>query len=187
MADLIGSGVPIEGEAGVGYLLGAEFDLPPVMFSEREVQALVLGMRMVAGWGDSELRAAADSVLDKVEAVLPDSKRVLIEDTALFALSFSLDAATRERLGVLRGAIDGRQVLTMHYGDAEGRSTRREVSPLGLWFWGRVWTLGAWCELGGDYRNFRVDRIDELAVTGQVFEAASPRTLDEYVRAVSDC
>ncbi|HVS18967.1 MAG TPA: YafY family protein, partial [Planctomycetota bacterium] len=180
-------GVPIEGEAGVGYLLGADFDLPPVVFDTSEVQALVLGMRMVEAWGDAELRQAAGSVLDKVEALLPPARRPWIESTALYALSFSMDTATRERLGELRAAIDARRVLVIDYADAEGRTTTREVCPLGLWFWGRVWTLGAWCELRQDHRNFRVDRIAALRSEGRDFESVEPRTLEAYVRSVSDC
>lgn len=186
IADLVGSGVPIEGEAGVGYVLGEDLDLPPVVFDASEIQALVLGMRMVEAWGDGELRQGARSVLDKVEAVLPPAKRPWIESTALYALSFSMDAATRARLGELRGAIDARRVLELDYADAEGRATTREVCPLGLWFWGRTWTLGAWCELREDHRNFRVDRVLALRDTGRAFEAVEPRTLEAYVRCVSD-
>ena len=186
VADLVGSGVPIEGEAGVGYVLGEDLDLPPVVFDSSEIQALVLGMRMVEAWGDGELRQGARAVLDKVEAVLPPSKRPWIESTALYALSFSMDVATRARLGELRAAIDARRVLSIDYADAEGTATTREVCPLGLWFWGRVWTLGAWCELRVDHRNFRVDRITALRDTGRAFEAVEPRTLEAYVRGVSD-
>lgn len=186
VADLIGSGVPIEGEAGVGYLMGDDIDLPPIVLDTTEIQALVLGMRMVSTWGDAELRSAASSVLDKVEAVLPAAKRPWIESTALYAHSFSMDAATRARLGDLRTAIDARRVLRLDYADAQGRATAREVCPLGLWFWGQTWTLGAWCELRTDHRNFRVDRIAELSDAGRDFESVAPRTLEAYVRAVSD-
>lgn len=88
IADLVGAGIPIEGEAGVGYRLGVDFELPPLMFTVAEVQALVLGARMVEAWGDPRLRTAARSSLGKIEAVLPPAERHRVVDTALFALSF---------------------------------------------------------------------------------------------------
>lgn len=88
IADLIGAGIPIEGAAGVGYRLGGDFELPPLMFTVAEVQALVLGVRMVEAWGDPRLRTAARSSLRKVEAVLPPTQRHRVADTAMYALSF---------------------------------------------------------------------------------------------------
>ena len=113
--DLSGSGVPILGEAGVGYRLGKDFDLPPLMFNGEEVQALVLGARMVESWGDSELRQAARSVLTKVEAVLPPSKRQQVHDTALFSLSFRVSPEVRANVGALRKAIDARTKIRLDY------------------------------------------------------------------------
>ena len=106
--DLSLSGVPVLGEAGVGYRLGRDFDLPPMMFTVDEIQALVLGARMVESWGDEELRRAARDVLTKVEAVLPPSKRHRVHDTALFSLSFKISPEVRANVGTLRKAIDGR-------------------------------------------------------------------------------
>lgn len=94
--------------------------------------------------------------------------------------------ATRARLGELRAAIDAGRVLELDYADAEGRATTREVCPLGRWSWGRTWTLGAWCELREDHRKFRVDRVLDLRDAGRAFEAVEPRTLEAYVRCVSD-
>jgi predicted DNA-binding transcriptional regulator YafY len=99
VADLVASGIPIDGEAGVGYRLGHDFELPPLMFTLPEVQALVLGVRMVEAWGDGQLRTAARAVLGKVEAVLPDADRHRIADTALFALSFWVPEHDQRMLG----------------------------------------------------------------------------------------
>ena len=167
--DLGASGVPILGEAGVGYRLGKDFDLPPLMFNGEEVQALVLGARMVESWGDSELRQAARSVLTKVEAVLPPSKRHQVHDTALFSLSFRVSPEVRENVGALRKAIDARTKVRLDYKDREGVASGHVVCPLGLYFWGNVWTLGAWCELRKDFRNFRLDRIEKALSTKQTF------------------
>ena len=183
--DLSGSGVPILGEAGVGYRLGKDFDLPPLMFSGEEVQALVLGARMVESWGDSELRQAARSVLTKVEAVLPPSKRQQLHDTALFSLSFRVSKEVRANVGALRKAIDARTKIRLDYKDREGVASGRVVCPLGLYFWGNVWTLGAWCELREDFRNFRLDRIEKATSTSETFRSEPPLTLEDYVRAMT--
>lgn len=183
--DLSLSGVPVLGEAGVGYRLGSGFDLPPMMFSVDEIQALVLGARMVESWGDEELRQAAREVLTKVEAVLPPSKRHRVQDTALFALSFRVAPEVRANVGTLRKAVDARSKVHLDYADAKGATSGRVVCPLGLYFWGSVWTLGAWCELRHDFRNFRLDRIQDVSILDDAFAYESPTTLDDFIRAMT--
>ncbi len=183
--DLALSGVPVQGEAGVGYRLGKDFDLPPMMFSVDEIQALVLGARMVESWGDEELRSAARAVLTKVEAVLPPSKRHRVQDTALFSLSFRISPEVRASVGTLRKAIDDRVRVQLDYADATGRPSGRTVCPLGLYFWGAVWTLGAWCELRQDFRNFRLDRIAEAVSLDETFAYESPRTLEDFIQSMT--
>jgi predicted DNA-binding transcriptional regulator YafY len=137
VGDLVRSGVPIDGEAGVGYRLGKDFELPPMMFSVDEIQALVLGARMVETWGDDDLRLAAKNVLDKVEGVLPPKERRRVRDTALFALSFRVSDEVRAHMGTLRAAVDHREVVEIDYVDHDGQSTTRRIRSLGLYFWGR--------------------------------------------------
>lgn len=182
--DLIGSGVPIEGEAGVGYRLGREFDLPPMMFTVDEIQALVLGARMVETWGDDDLRRAAKAVLDKTRAVLPASARSQVDDTALFSLSFRVPERSREVLGPVRRAVDQRRKLELRYVDGDGEASERRVRPLGLYFWGTVWSLAAWCELREDFRSFRLDRVEHFAVLDETFELEDPVTLDAFVASM---
>ncbi len=184
--DLIRSGVPITGEAGMGYRMGKHVDLPPLMFDADEIQALVLGARMVEHWGDAELRQAARSALDKVAAVLPPDKRHRLRDTALFALSFAASDAVREHVGTLRKAIDGRRKVTLRYRDKAGSTTERTLRPLALYFWGDIWTLGSWCELRQSYRNFRLDRIAAVALEDETFELVSPVTLEDFVRTMKE-
>src|SRR5690606_899869 len=162
-----------------------DFELPPLMFTVDEIQALVLGARMVESWGDELLQRAAQSVLEKVEAALPRSERSRVHSTALFSLAFHVPTVVRTRLGQLRHAIDERRRVTLDYRDREGKASARTVRPLGLYFWGSTWTLGAWCELRTDFRNFRLDRIDEAEVLEDTFELEPPVTLADYVRAVS--
>lgn len=183
--DLMGSGVPIQGEAGVGYRLGKDFELPPLMFTKAEIQALVLGARMVESWADAELRTAAQSALEKVEAALPKSQRQRIHATSMFSVSFHVPVEARKRLGPLRAAVDQKEIVALTYVDRSDERTQRRVHPLGLFFWGRHWTLGAWCELRKGFRNFRVDRMEVVEPTGELFEAESPSTLDDYLAAMS--
>jgi predicted DNA-binding transcriptional regulator YafY len=186
VADLARSGVPVEGEAGVGYRLGKDFELPPLMFNVEEIRALVLGARMVESWADDDLRRAARSALDKVEAVLPPNSRGQVQDTALFAFGLRLPEHARALLGPLRRAIDERRVLSIEYRDADERPSERRVRPLALYFWGATWTLATWCELRVDYRNFRVDRIAHVTVEDERFELVSPVTLAEYIAAMTE-
>ena len=179
--DLSLSGVPVLGEAGVGYRLGGGFDLPPMMFTVDEIQALVLGARMVESWGDEELRRAARDVLTKVEAVLPESKRHRVQDTALFSLSYRVSPEVRAKVGTLRKAVDARSKVHLDYADAKGAPSGRVVCPLGLYFWGSVWTLGAWCELRRDFRNFRLDRIQDVSILADAFAYESPTTLEDFI------
>ena len=167
MADLIASGVPIEGEAGTGYVMRPGYDLPPLMFTREEVVALVAGARLVRAWGGTGMARAAAEALGKIGAVLPDAARASADRTAVHALRTpDLDAATRGRLDRLERAVDARHRVRFGYRDEAGAESRRTVRPLGLWFWGKVWTLVAWCELRRDFRMFRVDRIAGLDEAG---------------------
>jgi predicted DNA-binding transcriptional regulator YafY len=185
VGDLVRSGVPIDGEAGVGYRLGKDFELPPMMFCVDEIQALVLGARMVETWADDALRMAAKNVLDKVEGVLPPKERHRVRDTALFALSFRVSDEVRGHMGVLRQAVDDRAVVRLRYGDQTGVETTRTVRPLGLYFWGHTWTLAAWCDLRQAFRNFRLDRVQHAELTGEIFEHVSPVTLEEFIASMT--
>lgn len=184
--DLMASGVPIRGEAGVGYVLARGFDLPPLMFDENEIEALVLGARVVRGFADADLAAAAEDLLAKVEAMLPAHLRRRISESALHALNFRESAAERATLGALRGAIRDRRKVSFAYQDRQRAATRRTVRPLGLFYLGPVWQLGAWCELRDGFRNFRLDRLSELSATAETFAVEPGRTLadlfDHYRR-----
>lgn len=180
--DLVLSGVPIQGEAGVGYALPRSFDLPPLMFDEAEIEALVLGARIVESWADPELARAARNVLSKVEVVLPARLRDRIPDATLFAPGFHVRAAANAGLGALRGAIRARRKVTLSYRDRGDAPTERTVQPLGVFYWGASWSLGAWCELRRDFRNFRLDRVTKLDVLEETFAAEPGRTLTDLFR-----
>jgi predicted DNA-binding transcriptional regulator YafY len=176
----VASGVPIEGEAGVGYALPRGFDLPPLMFQNDEIEALVLGARMVQSWGDPALVRAADSALAKIEAVLPERLRPRVAESALFAPGFHVPARATAHLAALRSAAAGRRKVEIAYARKDGEASARVVCPLGLFFWGTAWSLAAWCELRDDFRNFRLDRIRGLTVLEQPFEERPGRTLPDF-------
>lgn len=181
VADLIGSGVPVEGEAGVGYIMREGFDLPPLMFSRDEIVALVAGARLIRAWGGLAMAEAAEEALVKIGAVLPDAERQRAENVQVHAFQMSeLDAATRTRLDVLEAATDTRTRLDILYRDEHGRESERIVRPLGLWFWGKVWTLVAWCEMRNDFRVFRVDRLSTIEETGVFRHEPGKRLKDFY-------
>lgn len=175
--DLMLSGVPIEGEAGVGYMLRAGFHLPPLMFSPEEMEALITGARLVKSWAGDKLAMAADQAIAKIEHILPPKLKQEIGDTRLFAPGFHSYSRHTVQMDALRTAINKRQVLRIEYLKEDGQASAREVWPLGLFFWGAVWTLAAWCELRSDYRNFRIDRIQNLREVDRKFEETSEISL----------
>ncbi|SLN36323.1 helix-turn-helix transcriptional regulator [Roseisalinus antarcticus] len=133
VADLIGSGVPIEGEAGVGYIMRAGYDLPPLMFTSQEIVALVAGARMLRAWGGAEMAAAAEEALVKIEAVLPDAARTRAAGVPIHAYAMP-DLAPEVRLLIdrIEAATDNRLRLSLSYADAAGQVTTRTIRPLGL-------------------------------------------------------
>jgi predicted DNA-binding transcriptional regulator YafY len=162
ISDLISSQVPIEGAAGIGYSLRKGYDLPPLMFTESELDALVFGARMVRTWSDAELGQAADAALAKIEGVLPAHLQRIIEDRALWAPADVRRVPIAFDLGRLRAAIRGCLKVRFSYRDEKGAETRRKVRPLTLWFYPPSWLAGSWCELRQDFRFFRLDRMSEV-------------------------
>lgn len=183
VADLIANRVPIEGEAGVGYVLRAGYELPPIMFTAEEVVALVGGARMIRAWGGGRMGRAAEAALDKIAAVLPDPEAARAGSVHIHAFRPAEQSrATAALLDVIEGAAEAGRFLSFGYRDEAGRTSRRTVRPLGLWFWGQVWTLVAWCELRDDFRVFRVDRMETME-EGEAFEPDPARSMDAYRRA----
>jgi len=184
VADLQHQGVPIEGEAGVGYRLGAGFELPPLMFSAGEARALVAATRLAQAWLDPQLARDAEQALGKILSILPRQTRAAAESLALFAPTFSVEPAIQQTLQTLREAVQLRRTVVMAYRDAAGQSSQRSVRPLGCFFWGKVWTLAAWCETRKAFRSFRLDRMDALQVQGAVFRDEAGKTLADFLRQV---
>lgn len=170
IADLSRAGVPISGEAGVGYMLRSGYRLPPLMFDPEELMALALGTRMVKGWTDEALGRAAERALLRIEAVLPRQLKDQPARDALLVPDFHVPEKMVAPLGKLRQCIAESKKAQLAYTRLDGEASSRTIWPLGLVFWGETWTLAAWCELRGDFRTFRPDRMGDVAVLADRFE-----------------
>ena len=184
--DLMGTGVPIQGEAGVGYALRRGYQIPPLMFDEDELQALVFGADVARSWGDTAMADAADRILAKVDAVLPQKLRPKLESSRLLVPQMRVPEEVAQTLGEARTAINERSRVFMDYKSLDDESTERIIWPLVLLYWGRTWTLGGWCELRQDFRNFRIDRIAGLRVLASRFPDEPGRRLDDYLAATGE-
>ncbi|HHM05732.1 MAG TPA: YafY family transcriptional regulator [Gammaproteobacteria bacterium] len=187
MQDLMLSGVPIQSEAGVGYALRKGFELPPLMFTREELNALALGARIVRSWADHGLGQAAQNALRKVEAALPKALQHKVADVPLLAPLIQISPPVAKTLAGLRPAIDARRKVSFGYTREDGASSTRTVWPLGLFFWGRVWTLGAWCELRNAFRNFRLDRMTRLSTCEEHYPDMPGRRLNDLIQAYKKC
>jgi predicted DNA-binding transcriptional regulator YafY len=182
--DLQLSGMPIEGEAGVGYTLRRDHDLPPLMFTRSELTALVLGVRLVSAWGGVENVVAANHALQRIEAVLPAEMRNDLDSILLYAPGgFHMAHHLRERLDLLHAACVARHAIAFGYARGDGERSSRSVRPLALSFWTGVWTLASWCELRNDFRAFRIDRMEDVLVLDRTFISEPGQRLEDFIKA----
>lgn len=178
IAHLQGSGLPIEGEAGVGYVLRPGFDLPAMTFTHEQMDALALGLTFVEEAGDQEMVVAAQEVRAKIESVLPDDKHDALETAPFFAARRGLRAPPFAR--AIRKAIRETMVAEIRYRSAEEKVSCRQVQPVSLTVFTDGWMMAAWCRLRQDFRYFRLDRIEQFDLTGEVFTSASHQTLEAF-------
>ena len=186
VSDLLVCGVPIEGEAGVGYALRKGFDLPPLMFTKDELAALSLGAEIVKSWADPQLANAAESILSKVSVVLPDEIKKSMGNQRLFSPMARLSPTVANRLAQCRLAADKMNKLHFTYTREDGEQSERIAWPLGLFFWGQVWTLGTWCEYRESFRNFRLDRMGELEVLEESYPLTEGRMLSDFIQSCQE-
>jgi predicted DNA-binding transcriptional regulator YafY len=184
--DLIATGTPIDGEAGVGYSLHRDYDLPPLMFDTDEIEALVLGARVAAAFADESLARAARSALSKIEAIAPPRLKARFSDAALYAPRTGAGERVSMALHVVRFALNDKRKLQLRYRDGNASESERVVRPLGAFFWGKSWTLAGWCELRQDFRVFRLDRMLGIEATEDSFEDEPGRTLRDYLSLFGD-
>ncbi|NRB19253.1 MAG: YafY family transcriptional regulator [Rhodobacteraceae bacterium] len=180
MDTLAASGVPVEGERGVGYMVREAITLPPLTLTSEELEALNLGMAIVAEAADDDLKKAALSLADKIDAVLPTS--IVAEAEAWKFAVYPFANATRgfTHMPTLRAAIKSRQKLHLDYRRIDGVLTARTIRPLNMEYWGRVWTLTAWCETRDDFRVFRVDLIEAATALPELFIDEPGKRLADY-------
>lgn len=184
--DLSLSGVPITGEVGVGYRLLRGFQLPPLMFTEEEIEALLLGARMVRAWTDKGLARAAHQALLKIEHVIPEKLKPHLTRQDMLVPDFPMEGQAGEQLMIVRQAIKQQYKIRFDYTREDGQHSNRCVHPLGLFYWGKVWTLVAWCELRDTFRQFRLDRIGQCEKLTETFELIAGRTLQDYLNIECD-
>ena len=182
IADLFASGVPIEGEAGVGYALRRGYDLPPLMFDKEEILALALGARIVQSWADAKLAAAAERALERIQLILPEKLKPALLGAYLHSPAVLITREAAHTMGQLRDAISTQSKVRFDYVRADNAASARTVWPLGLFFWSTGWTLGAWCELRQSLRNFRIDRMTRVATLNESYTPEPGRSLDDLLR-----
>lgn len=187
VAHLIGSGVPVEGEAGVGYVMRDGYDLPPLMFTHDEIVALVAGARLLQVWGGTKMAAAAQEAMVKIDTVLPEAARAQVGQVNVHAMGTARENGLwRDFLDRFEAASEAQISLEISYIDERGARTERVVRPLGVWFWGQVWTAVCWCELRDAFRMFRLDRVLSLR-EGDRFRLQKHQTLKAFIETEAYC
>lgn len=184
IAHVQASGLPIEGEAGVGYLLRPGYDLPNVAFTHDQADALAVGLAYAERTGDPALAAAAREDRAKIQAGMPDPEQRKLADAPFFSLNRA--AGTPQALETVRAAIRRKEVLRIRYRDAEGNPSQRRVRPLVVWTLAEGWMFSAWCEARQDFRSFRADRLSSVEQTGEQF-AEDPGTGLKAFLDADDC
>lgn len=184
MQDLSLSSVPIISETGVGYSIDASYSLPPITFNEDELEALLLGARMVQSWSDRKMAAEATRVIEKIECILPENLKHALQSQEILVPAFHIFSDVAEILPDIRSAIKIHRKIKLKYKRADGEISERIIWPLGLFFWGKVWTLVGWCEMRNDYRQFRIDRIEQYKTSDELFKAGESQTLNNYLLQV---
>ncbi len=186
IADLQASRVPIEGAPGVGYVLRRGFDLPPLMFTSEEIDAIAVGARLVRRLKDAKLQAAAERVLGKLTDVVPQALRAHLSGTPYYVSEGSAPAVSGVDFAELRRAIHDTRKISIAYSDEAGRLTRRTIWPLAMAYYVDVTLVGAWCELRNDFRHFRVDRIADARLLDERFPQDNGKLMADWLALRKD-
>lgn len=184
---LIDTGVPIMGEAGVGYIIDKNYYLPPIAFDADELEALSLGISMVRQWTDKPFAEKADSAFDKIQAVLPAKLQGELEQITTYAVATKPPVPWSVSFTALREYIRVRYKIQISYIDANELQSVRTIQPLALFFFSPVWLLAGWCEKRQDFRNFRLDRIQKLTCNNQKFDDDEDKNLAAYMAKIDSC
>jgi len=186
MDTLVTSGVPVQGERGIGYMITAAITLPPINLTEVELEALHLGMSIVQEAADDQLQRAAASLSAKIDAVLPEGRVAPPSGWGFAVYPFSEAAKGFKNMPPIRAAIRAHQKLHITYRDQNNIISTRTLRPLQMEYWGRVWTLTAWCEARDNFRVFRVDRIQNIALLDDIFADEDGKALADYLHQIGE-
>ena len=181
IAALQGSRVPIEGAPGLGYVLRRGYDLPPLMFTSEEADAIAIGVRLLRRLRDPKLQQAAESVLAKLAVVVPEPLQLHLASAPIYVSDGDAPPATGVDPAELRSASHDARKVVITYIDETGHRTRRTVRPIAMAYYVDVTLLGGWCELRNDFRNFRVDRISNAQLLDERFLAESGKLMAEWL------
>ncbi len=184
MDTLVESGIPVEGERGIGYVMTAPIMLPPLNLTLEELEALHLGLEVVSKAGDDALQSAASSLAAKVDAALPEDRSAPASGWGFAVYPFAEAARGFAHIAPLRGAIRARRKVELTYRSPDEGDTAHVVRPLQIEYWGRVWTLTAWCEVHDTFRVFRIDRVGTLDVLSETFDEDTGKTLADYLASL---
>ena len=184
--DLSVSGIPVFGTTGVGYQLHENFELPPLNLTEEELDVLVLGVKMVSSWTADALSESAQSLTNKIEAVLPKKLREEYTRT-IYAPDFGHVREDRQRWELMYKAIKNTYPVSITYLSLDDVETQRTIYPLALFYWGGKWTFGGWCTLREEFRNFRLDRIANVNVGQEKYVKDEKINLDTYFASFDEC
>jgi len=184
--DLSVSGIPVYGTTKVGYRLHDKFELPPLNLTEKELDALILGVKLVENSTGDELSESARTLATKIEAVLPD-KLIQEHSKTIYAPTFSKNTKDRETWELLYNAIKNCNEVSVNYNSLKHELTSRVIYPLGLFYWGNKWTVASWCTLRQSYRDFRLDRFNTIKVEHKNFITTKSINLDTYLKSFDEC
>jgi len=180
IASLKAMRVPIDGEAGIGYIMRPGFDLPPIAFGPDEIEAIIVGLALLRRTADTGLQLAARRVAKKIEQVAPKETGAQMNRDSLHVSGWTAIAPSQINLGQLRGAIREEKKLRLAYADVQGKKSIRNILPLALIYYVEAVVVAAWCELRADFRHFRIDRMIECSPTGECFKELSRQLRQEW-------
>ena len=185
--DLMDSGIPITGEAGVGYVIDKQYHLPPIMFDADEIEAIALGIGMVSNWTDAAFARKAKSAYEKIQATLTAPMIHELTQISTFSAPSRYKIPWKVNFTEVRECIRRKQFVTFSYLDLSDQVTERTIRPLALISFSPIWLLAGWCEMRQNFRNFRLDRISDFSVSSQRFRDEKGKALSDYLKEQDEC
>ncbi len=185
--DLMDNGIPITGEAGVGYVIDKQYHLPPIMFDADEIEAIALGIGMVSNWTDDAFARKAKSAYQKIQATLTAPMIHELTQISTFSAPSRYKIPWKVNFTEVRECIRRKQFVTFSYLDLSDQVTERTIRPLALISFSPIWLLAGWCEMRQNFRNFRLDRISDFSVSPQRFRDEKGKALSDYLKEQDEC